>query len=108
MEINMNEYNVPDIRMDITSIPIEDQQIRKIDMGKFPVCSKCGANLLQWRDEKGELPCPCGGERITLRKYVTEVLKKEFNADEWKFVDAPDIVCLNPDRKAKVEVVDEN
>ena len=73
-------------RVDITFIKteIEPQEPKKMDFGRIPVCSKCGNGLHQWPEKMG-VPCCEDGERITLRKYHEDVLKKEFNNEGWSF-----------------------
>jgi len=73
-------------RADITVIKTEilPYEPKKMDFGRMPVCSLCGNGLHQWPEHKG-VPCCEDGERITLRKYHEDVLKKEFNNEGWSF-----------------------
>jgi hypothetical protein len=67
----------------ISYLPAKDiqERMRKIfDIGRVPVCSKCGKSLLQCSPL---ITCCSDGTRITLREYVTIVRKEEFKPEEW-------------------------
>ena len=55
---------------------------RKLDLGKWPVCSECG----QGTTGIPNVPPKChpNASHTCLRSYVEGKLKKPFNADEWK------------------------
>lgn len=55
---------------------------KKFDIGKMPVCSICGKatdGIL-----KTSPKCHSKATHYPLRKYVEEVLKKEFDVSKWK------------------------
>ena len=65
------------MELEFTVTPV-DIPVRKMDMGRVPVCSKCGAANWSWGQG-----VKCCGETITLREYVETVRKETFNADAW-------------------------
>lgn len=79
----MSEYLPDGIDITLTSTPI-DQPPKKMDFGKWPVCNKCGKDMISSPDNI-KTDCECGGKVTTLKNYVETVRKEKFNADEWKF-----------------------
>jgi len=65
------------MNLEITTEKVEPK-VRKFDIGRVPVCSKCGKSLLQCKPNT-----KCCGETITLRRYVEEIRKEKFNPEQW-------------------------
>ena len=88
-----------DVKLDITHISEEDQlkmKNRKIDFGKWPVCSVCGQPIgskSEW-DRTPALHLNCKNSKIIpLKKYIETVLGKEFDNNKWSFGTMPDLVA---------------
>lgn len=84
-----------DIKMESTPItPV----VRKFDIGRMPVCFKCGKQIHGIK---------CCGETVTLRKYVEEVRKEKFNAEEWHIEEHDITEVKDIDLNAEIKVAGE-
>lgn len=55
---------------------------RRTDLGRIPVCSVCGNNLLSHPFKGG---CCKDSKRITLKQYVEEIKGEIFDNQKWSW-----------------------
>jgi hypothetical protein len=86
-----------DLKFEVTHISEEDQlkmKDRKMDFGRYPVCSGCGQPVMpksEYDSEPNLHPGCKDSKRICLREYV-ESKGGEFDNSKWSFGECKDIV----------------
>ena len=86
-----------EIEFTLETVKIESKE-RKLDFGRFRVCSKCG-QILNTPDST----C-CSNESMSLREYVEQVRGEEFNNDDWSFGIDEDI-CIMSSVESDAELI---